>query len=528
MSRADGSNLSWKGFTVMKSKRTTLQLTARQESSRRVQPRSVSAPAVARRGGGSGRTSPPPLVRAQHQELKRQPHSPDLSTPPAALRLTPARAGDHSQIHQLLLSIFHGPSAAEFQAQLDEPLYEPTDRLIVNHDEQIIAHLRLNKRLLQCGGLQIPSASFLDLATAPEYRGRGLATALLAAGERQAAADGAQLFVTRTRAPALFARQGWSIWGRHCFSGAATRRVLAQLQDAEAQLPAPAICANWRAVPGEAASASPLHVRPFRRIELPAICRLYSESLQPEFGATVRTELHWEWLMARGAWDRAFVAVEGGPWELPELLAAVRGYVFVKEGRIVELAADRSDVQRALLKRVCGEAIERNLTEVSIEAPRGSELHQICLAAGGEFQFSEEHLGEVFMAKALDPVGLLSALAGPLHQRILAADLPYPFTIGLEIFSHGFPRRRLVDADSHSYQLNITRKDVKLQPGRAGKHALSIRRSHLTPLALGHWSAAAALASGRLRTSSRTAEQYAQAMFPAIAAWRPPLDDLVA
>src|ERR1700704_1849440 len=74
---------------------------------------------------------------------------------PTGPRLVPARAGDHPAIHQLLLSQFRGPSSVEFQAQLDEPLYEPTDRLLVKQRDDVVAHLRLTKRLLSFGPLKI-------------------------------------------------------------------------------------------------------------------------------------------------------------------------------------------------------------------------------------------------------------------------------------------------------------------------------------------------------------------------------------
>src|SRR5262249_58593195 len=134
-----------------------------------------------------------------------------------------AKTGDHPSIHGLLVSVFHGPSAAEFQAQLDEPGYEAADRVIVKDDNQIAAHLRLARQTIQVGSATLPAARFMDLATAPEYRSRGLATALLAAGERAAAERGILIGLTRTRAATLFARQGWSACGRHIFSSASPR-----------------------------------------------------------------------------------------------------------------------------------------------------------------------------------------------------------------------------------------------------------------------------------------------------------------
>ena len=128
-----------------------------------------------------------------------------VSPTPPRLRLLAAKTGDHPSIHGLLVSVFHGPSLAEFQAQLDEPGYEASDRLIVKDGEEIAAHLRLARQSIQLDSVVLPAARFMDLATAPEFRSRGLATALLAAGERAAAERGVLVGVTRTKAPELFA-----------------------------------------------------------------------------------------------------------------------------------------------------------------------------------------------------------------------------------------------------------------------------------------------------------------------------------
>src|SRR5688572_13393890 len=117
----------------------------------------------------------------------RKPVSPvrPLLLPPApapgTLRLAHAKTGDHQAIHRLLVSVFHGPSPAEFHAQLDEPGYEPADRLVVRDDGAIAAHLRLARQTIQLGSVSLPAARFMDLATAPEDRSKGLATDLLAA-----------------------------------------------------------------------------------------------------------------------------------------------------------------------------------------------------------------------------------------------------------------------------------------------------------------------------------------------------------
>src|SRR6185369_8915998 len=146
--------------------------------------------------------------------------------------------------------------------------------------------------------------------------------------------------LTRTRAPELFSRQGWSICGRHTFSEASPRAVLAEL------------AADDAAAAESRQQGSPLHrhtpeqiiVRPLRRIELRAVVRLYEQHLAGRSGWPVRSEEYWEWLLARGACDRVFVAstLPDAP-DFATLMESIVGYACVRQSRIVELVASRDD-----------------------------------------------------------------------------------------------------------------------------------------------------------------------------------------
>jgi predicted N-acetyltransferase YhbS len=455
---------------------------------------------------------------------------PRLSTAP---RLVPARAGDHAAVHQLLLNQFRGPSALEFQAQLDEPLYEPTDRLLVKHRDDVVAHLRLTKRVLQFGPLKIPSAGFMDLATATPWQRRGFASALIGAGERQASADGAAVGLTVTTAPELFARHGWTPCGRQTYSVAGARQVLAHLRAiappdvlnaSEDQNAADALLS--RRLPRQ-----PLFVRPLRRMELPAIVTLYEQCAAGAHGATVRNEVYWDWLMSRHAYERAYVAILGdNNLELPELLAAVAGCVFVSGGRIVELLARPGAtpaLSLALLARVCADAVERSQYDVRFDGPPQHPVHSIFRAAGGNYHSAEEHDGEVNMARLFNPLQTLRDMSGEMLTRARAAGLG-PQVLGLEVFNFDADLRRATHEDARSYQLIITNRKVRLVPGNRGRNYLALRRRDLTPLLLGHWQWKDAIASGHIRASTSRAERVAEGLFPQLPWHRPPLDDLVA
>ncbi|MGI8982716.1 MAG: GNAT family N-acetyltransferase [Pirellulaceae bacterium] len=451
----------------------------------------------------------------------------------AAPRLVPARAGDHAAIHQLLLRQFRGPSALEFQAQLDEPLYEPTDRLLVKHREDVVAHLRLTKRVLQFGPLRIPSAGFMDLATATPWQRRGFASALIGAGERQAASEGAAVGLTRTTAADLFARHGWTACGRQTYSVAGARQILAHLR-----VVAPPDVLNASedqnaadALLSRRSPRIPLLVRPLRRMELPALVTLYGQCAAGAYGATVRDEVYWDWLMARHAFERGYVAILGDHHlELPELLAAVAGCVFVSGGRIVEMLSRPGAtpaIGLALLARVCSDAVERSQYDVRLDAPPNHPLHQVFRAAGGSYHSTEEHDGEVSMARMFNPLQTLRDMSGDLLLRARAAGLA-PQVLGLEVFNFDADLRRTTHEDARSYRLIVTSRKVRLVPGNLGRNYLALRRRDLTPLLLGHWRLEDAIAAGRIRASTQRAQRAAEVLFPQLPWHRPPLDDLVA
>jgi GNAT superfamily N-acetyltransferase len=454
---------------------------------------------------------------------------PTLAPPSDGPRLVPARSGDHLAIHRLLVAAFHGPSPAEYQAQADEPGYDPADRLLVKLGEQVAAHLRLRSRLVQLDSVQIPAVRVMDLVTAPEYRGQGFASSLLCAAERRARESGMLLGLTRTRAPSLFARQGWAVCGRHVFSTAGARQVLAQLRaTAEGILVADDDEESHVCLPRPAQPA--IVLRPLRRIELPAVMRLYEQALAGRCGAPARSEAFWEWLLGRGACDAIYVAAEGPESaDLALQLAGIRGCVFVREGRIIELLVQpgRDDVARSLVARVCADASELNQWQVRLDAPPDDLLHGLFDAAGGQVRQAEELGGEVYMAKVFDLAGVLARMGDLFTRRLRAAGLPRPVEMGLEIQGATRPHRTHA-SEALRLRLVFTSRGMKLAGGPLSRNHLSLRRRDVAALLLGHWNLADLIDAGRVRASSKSAGRLGRALFPKLPWWQPPLDDLLA
>jgi GNAT superfamily N-acetyltransferase len=442
-------------------------------------------------------------------------------------RLAPAKAGDHQAIHRLLLAAFHGPTPAEFQAQLDEPGYDPASRLVVRHGDAVVAHVRASRRTIHLDGLAASAVQLMDLATAPEYRGLGFASSLINGAERQARERGVTLGLTRTRAVSVFARQGWAVCGRHVFSTAGARQILAQLQaTSEGFIP--------ERESGEAACLlraprQPISVRPLRRIEMPAILRLYDAALAGRWGWPVRTEAYWEWLINRGSCDRMYVVAEGSETaDLAQQLAGIRGYVCVQEGRIIELMVEpsRPELAEHLVARVCADASEQDHWQVRLDAAADDPLHRLFHQAGGRVEQAEEIGGEVFMAKVFEPLRLLTEMEGVLASRHRAAALPKPLALGLEIHC-GAKLGRTHAVEVARLRLVFTSRGMKLAKGNAGRQHLTLRKRDLAPLMLGHWNLSDMIEAGRIDASTKAAEQVGRVLFPKLPWWRPPLDDLL-
>ncbi len=424
-----------------------------------------------------------------------------------AFRIVPARAGDHHDIQALLVSVSHQPSATEFQAQLDDPFYEPNDRLLVKRDQQIVAHIRIANREMNFGKSLLPVSTLSDLAVLPEYRNEGCAVELVRAAEQAILAGGSRIAMLRTKHPEFYAQLGWTVGIRHSYSVAGARDILSQLQQVESPAANPL-----------APDAVPINIRMWRHVELAALTRLYSQCTNESFGPFARTDAYWHWLVSRRAYDSIYVAIEGpDKLELNDALTPIVGYAIVRRGRIAELvtAPGCEAAATALLSRACGDAIERDLHHVQLDAIPSESLHQIFAAADGRCCFDESDNGEVTMVKVFDPLQFLVDSFELLHERAKAADLNLPSDLGIIV-------------DGQRYTISIRPRTVKLLQEKVGRSYLECDSNGLTQLLLGHFDVAEAVDAGRISASTRVAIETASFLFPKLPFWRPALDELQA
>jgi predicted acetyltransferase len=418
-------------------------------------------------------------------------------------RLAFGTAGDHAEVRQMLCDVFNGTAHDVFPATLDDPHYEPCDRLLIKNGQQILSHLHMTRRVMQFGPLRHGASGLERFGTLPEHRQRGYGRALLRLAEDLMSEDGSGLGVVRTNVPKFFHQRGWAVCGRHCHSQAGVRDLLAQLSADGTRWP-----------------KHPLKIRPWRQVELPDLMhlhRLWSDGFD---GATQRTEAYWRWLVGRQDHDRVFVAIDGvdpaaaaddRPHDTSE--SRIVGYLVMRDDRILELVSDPGHDTAAcqLLARAASEAIEHDCHVITLFAPPNDPLHETFRQARGTSLHSELDQGEVFMIKLLDTLELMRSMAPLLHERASAAGIVRPTEIAIAV-------------DNQRYRVLLTRRSVKISREGSGRRALHCSRSELTRLLLGHTDLDEAIDAGRAKVSSRHVQDIVAAILPARPLWFPPWD----
>lgn len=428
----------------------------------------------------------------------------DLVSPRTAarrVRLPVLRAdgGDHPTIYYFLQSVFQGPSRAEFHSSLEDPFYEPYDRLLLRRERRIAAHVHLTHRTMQFGETSIPASGLAWLGVAIEHRGQSLGTHLLRAAESQMEAGGALVGMLRTSIPHFFRRTGWALCGQTSCRRANARALLARLLD-RGLIPKP---------------RRRLHIRPWLQWEQAALTRIYGQN-PDAFGPLERTDAYWHWLLNRHACDQIYVALEGPEQlELGEISTRIVGYAVTRGEQILELmtAPDRPRAAAELLARCCGDAIELDRHCVLLHAPPGCPLFEIFDEAGGCGPPRTPEHGEVSMMRLFDPLGLFRRLCGQFERRAVEAGLPRPLDLGLLV-------------EGQKYQLELGREGIGVTSQRVGRSYLRLNVADFTRLVLGQLDWDAAVADGRLECSTALACNAGRVLFPTLPLWRPPWDEM--
>jgi len=436
--------------------------------------------------------------------IQHVPHHPVLPLKPPAWMLeechvAPARAGDQSEILQLLSGLPAPPSRAEFHAAVDHPEHDSANRLVARLGGRIVGHVEIVPRDLTIGSTAIRGAVLDRVAVLPECRGAGHGQRLVRAAEDRMRQAGAAVAFSRTRIAPSFHELGWSVLGRDSATPGRPTDILARLLE------------------GPQRTGESVTMRQWRHVELPAILRIYKQNVSRFVGPLDRSENYCRWLVSRGAFDSIIVALVGQDrYELHESSARIVGYCIQAGNRVLEIMADPefAGLEREILARVCAEAIENDRQEIVYESSAADPLHETVAGGASLVQGGDR----MIVAKVFRPLDVLSAQAPAVAARVVAAEIKETVELGLDAPS--FRGSIIVDAKEP--------REATVHPGRVGRSYLRLSDDELGRLLLGQCDPVEAVAAGRMEPSTQMAQKLAGQLFPRTPLWCPMWDDLPA
>jgi predicted N-acetyltransferase YhbS len=397
---------------------------------------------------------------------------------------------DHEAVFQTLLHVFHGPDRDSYLGALSDPAYRPDQRLLVKVDGRIVSHVHLTERQVRYGSARVTLNGVMWVGTLPEYRGLGFAQNLMRLADSRGRETGAALQALTTGMPQFYRPLGWGTCGRQTI-GQTLSRNLPQVSDG--------------IIDGRGGS---WHVRPWRQVELGDLMALYDLQYGDTTGTIIRSEDYWRWMIGRRYAHVIWVASQGD---------TVRGYAFVKDHKILEIAAHPAHPQalRALLGRVRAEALERAYPEVIVHAPADHPVLEAFRAAAGRVIDQDEYEGTVSMYHIADIDRFLEAILPELSRRAELVGATAPLELGLTV-------------GERRWMLHVESARSRVEPDKLSRRHLTLSPSASVRLLMGHTGIEGAMAEERFESSTGTALDVARILFPVRPIWRSPLDSATA
>ncbi len=393
---------------------------------------------------------------------------------------------DHEAIYQTLLHVFQGPDRESFLGALGDPSYKPEQRMLVKVEGRVVSHVHLTERVVRYGSSTMAMNGVLWVGTLPEYRGLGFAQNLMRLADGRARETGVALQSLNTGMPRFYRPLGWGICGRQCL-GQTLSRNLPQVSDG--------------VIEGKGGF---WHVRPWRQVELNDLMALYDRQYARTNGSVVRSEDYWRWMIGRRYAHVIWVACQG---------ETVRGYAFVKDHRILEIATDPAHPQalKALLGRVRAEALERAYPQVLVHAPLDHPVIEAFRQASGKVIDQEEWEGSTSMYHIPNLEKFLAAALPELASRATASGVAQPIELGLTVGD----RRWLIHLEGDN---------SRFEPDKLSRRHLTLTPPALVRLLMGHTDIDRAVEEDGVESSTGTALDAARVLFPIQPIWRSPLD----
>jgi predicted acetyltransferase len=416
-------------------------------------------------------------------------------------RLVFAHAGDHALVYALLRAANQTPSHEDFVSWLDEPSYEPSDRLLIKQGEQIIAHVQLLQRTGWFDGVKIALGSLQDLAVLPEFAQGGYEQTLLAAADEQLREAQSVVSLVRTDRPEPFRAAGWTDVRGQGHSEVSIGDVLAHLSS-QASL--------------SSRRSRALQIRRWRHVELDDVRAVYSAAASGCWGALHRAEAYWRWLVGRKAHTDLIVAVEGDDqWQELEANSRIVGYAVTQGARILEVGSlpEHARATPRLLVRACQDAIEQDHHTLALHTPATDPLHELMVMAGGTWCGPERGERGTLLVKLLDPCRWIEAVYPILRRRAKTAGLPRPLQL-------------CFDTGELHYRLLVTRRSSRLVADDAASADVTCDTEVFAALMLGNMSVTKACDAGRIHYANEETRQRVAALFPPALFWQSQWDGL--
>ena len=419
----------------------------------------------------------------------------------ATVRLVSGHAGDHALVHALLRAANQAPSYEDFVTWLDEPTYEPTDRLLVKHGERIVAHVQLLARTAWFDGVQVPIAGVQDLAVLPEYAQAGYELSLIDAAEHVMRQSQAVVAVDADNSRRTIPRRGLDRRPR----------------------PRPFRSRHQRLARPSGGSAGPtprrlrgLRIRRWRHVELEAVRTVYSAVAAHQWGALYRSDAYWQWLIGRNAHTDLIVAVDGDDErDEHESPSRMVGYVVMHGPQVLELFCLPEFARTAprLLVRACQDSIERDHHALAMHTPASDPLHELVVTAGGTWRAKDRAAGASLLVKLLDPARWIEAIYPLLRRRAKRSGLVRPLQL-------------CFDTGDEQFRMVITRRSSRLVADEAMHADVHCDRTTFAALLLGNLNIAKARAAGRLTVTDDETLRRLSALFPPSLFWQSQFDSL--
>jgi predicted N-acetyltransferase YhbS len=263
-----------------------------------------------------------------------------------------ARRKDLPAVHDLLGICFTTPREYFVNQTEHDATYRLGQTRIVEIGGRIVSHVRIFHRQMLLRGVALPVGGIGSVATHPDYRRHGFATALLRDAIEQMERAGYALSFLWTGLAPFYERLGWRV----------------------------ALQPIYTARPEEAArlsAAATVSVRPLTSADLPVVARIYRRAAEGSTGAIVRTLRYWRDHMTWVDDDpEGFLVAErrGHVVAYVRSRAEVGNHLRLLEG---EALPGAESALKALVAELGRLAVRRRLTSMLGIIPPGHPLSQV-------------------------------------------------------------------------------------------------------------------------------------------------------